>query len=656
MMSVPQALAMALAHHQAGRLAEAEQIYGQILRVDPNQVDALQLLGVIAGHTGRAKMAFAYLHAALRLKPDFAEVHNNLGNVLLNQRQLADAVASFQQALRCKPDFAEAHNNLGMALREQGKLAEAAVCFEQALRLQPDFPEAHNNLGSALREQGKLAEAVVCLEQALSLAPDFAEAHHNLGLALREQGKLTEAVARSEQALRLNPDLAEAYDSLAFALREQGMLAEAIAAYRKAVQIKPGYTQAHSNLLYTMVFCPEYDDAAALYEEHRRWNELHAVPLAKFLRPHGNDRSGDRRLRVAYISANFRDHAETYFTIPLFSAHDHRHFEIFVYSAVTCPDSLTAQFRSHADVWRDIVGLSDEEVAELVRADSIDILVDLTLHMGPRSFLLVFARKPAPVQVCWLAYQGTTGLTTMDYRLTDPHIDPPGLDDRYYSETSVRLPETFWCYDPLTSEPAVNALPALEKGHVTFGSLNSFYKVNAAVLKLWARVLGSVDRSRLLMAAPDGPPRQHARELLEKEGIAAKRVLFVGSQPRAPYLERYHHIDIGLDTFPYNGQTTTLDAFWMGVPVLTMVGRTAVGRAGASLLRNLGLPELVAETPDRFVQLAAGLASNLPWLSRLRATLRDRLRNSPLMDAPRFARNIEAAYRSMWDRWTHGER
>jgi predicted O-linked N-acetylglucosamine transferase (SPINDLY family) len=650
MMSVPQALAMAFAHHQAGRLAEAEQIYGQILQVDANQVDALHLLGVIAGHTGRADMAVDYLHAALRLKPDFADAHNNLGNVFLNQRQLAKAVASFQEALRCKPDSAEVHNNLGMALREQGKLAEAVVSFGQALRLKSDFPEAHNNLGSALREQGQLAEAVVCLEQALCLAPEFAEAHHNLGLALREQGKLAEAVARSEQALRLKPDLAEAYDSLGFALREQGRLAEAIAAYRKAVQIKPGYTQAHSNLLYTLIFCPEYN-AATLYEEHRRWNELHAAPLAKFLRPHCNDRSPDRRLRVAYISANFRDQAETFFTIPLFSAHDHRQFEIFVYSAVTCPDSLTARLRNHTDVWRDIVGLSDEEVAELVRADRIDILVDLTLHMGPRSFVLVFARRPAPVQVCWLAYQGTTGLTTMDYRLTDPHIDPPGLDDRYYSETSIRLPETFWCYDPMTNEPAVNALPALERGHVTFGSLNSFRKVNAAVLKLWARMLGSVDRSCLLLAAAEGPQRQHALELLEKEGIAPERVIFVGSQSRARYLELYHHIDIGLDTFPYNGQTTTLDAFWMGVPVITLVGRTAVGRAGASLLRNLGLPELVAEAPEQFVHIAVDLARNLPRLSLLRATLRDRLKNSPLMDAPRFARNIEAAYRSMWDRW-----
>jgi predicted O-linked N-acetylglucosamine transferase (SPINDLY family) len=355
------------------------------------------------------------------------------------------------------------------------------------------------------------------------------------------------------------------------------------------------------------------------------------------------------------VSPDFRNHAESFFTVPLLSAHNHQDFEIFCYADVACPDGITARFRGCADVWRDIAGLTDEQLAQRVRRDKIDILVDLTMHMA-RNRLLAFARKPAPVQVCWLAYQGTTGLSAIDYRLTDPHIDPPGLFDGCCSEEPVRLPDAFWCYDPAASEPAasgtaVSALPVLEKGHVTFGCLNNFCKVNGPVLSLWAQVLKAVDRSRLVLLAAEGSARRHTLDLLEQEGVPPGRVTFVGRVPRPRYMELYHGIDIGLDTFPYTGQTTSLDAFWLGVPVITLVGQTPAARAGLSLLSNLGLPELVAQAPEQFVIIAAGLANDLPRLKDLRATLRDRLQNSPLMDAPRFAGNVEAAYRNMWQRW-----
>ena len=272
------------------------------------------------------------------------------------------------------------------------------------------------------------------------------------------------------------------------------------------------------------------------------------------------------------------------------------------------------------------------------------------MHMAG-SRLLVFARKPAPVQVCWLAYPGTTGLSTIDYRLTDPYLDPPGLNDHCYSEESIRLPDTFWCYDPLTTGPAVNALPALAKGHVTFGCLNNFCKINPSVLKLWAEVLKAVHRSQLLVLAPQSVCRRQTLDLLQREGVSPDRVTFVAHQPRQQYLSYYHGIDIGLDTVPYNGHTTSLDSFWMGVPVVTLMGPTVVGRAGLSQLMNLGLPELIGSSPEQYVHVATELTRNLSRLSELRATLRDRMQASPLIDAPRFARNIEAAYRKMWKQW-----
>ena len=268
--------------------------------------------------------------------------------------------------------------------------------------------------------------------------------------------------------------------------------------------------------------------------------------------------------------------------------------------------------------------------------------------------LAVFARQPAPVQTTFAGYPGSTGLDTIAYRLTDPYLDPPGLNDSFYSETSIRLPDTFWCYDPLVTELAVNALPAESQGHITFGCLNNFCKVNEQVLRLWARILKTVDRSRLMVLCPEGSHRQSLLDLLQREEINSDRIELMAHRPRRQYLELYHRIDVGLDTFPYNGHTTSLDSFWMGVPVITLVGQTVVGRAGLSQLTNLGLKELVAQTPEQYIQIATDLAGDLPRLAELRRTLRPRMQASPLMDAPRFARNIEAAYRQMWRNWCAG--
>jgi predicted O-linked N-acetylglucosamine transferase (SPINDLY family) len=322
---------------------------------------------------------------------------------------------------------------------------------------------------------------------------------------------------------------------------------------------------------------------------------------------------------------------------------------------VSRPDAFTEQIRGQADVWRSLPGLNDEQVDDLIRRDSIDILVDLALHMAGNR-LLVFARKPAPVQVTFAGYPGTTGLSTMDYRLTDPYLDPPGCDESMYSEESVRLPDSFWCYDPFTTEPPVNPLPALSEGCPTFGCLNNFCKVNDRVLMLWARVLASVDRSHLVVLAPAGAYRRRVAEMFRQRGIAGERITFVPKQAHTEYLRQYHQIDIGLDTFPYNGHTTSLDSLWMGVPVVTLAGITAVSRAGVCQLQNLGLPELIAEDPDQYVQIAVNLAADLERLGNLRSSLRDRLAHSPLMNAPRFTRHIEAAYRSVWQRWCERSR
>jgi predicted O-linked N-acetylglucosamine transferase (SPINDLY family) len=713
-LTILEALTLAVQQHQSGHLAEAEKIYRAVLQAEPQQVDALRLLGVIALQRGQYEPAITLIRQALhhkpddaaayhnlgaalqaqqRLteardayqqavhhKPDYAEAYNDLGIVLQMLGQTVEAQACFQQSLRYRPDNADAHNNLGVILHLQGQLAEAAACFEQALRLQPTFAETHANLGHVLKDQGKLGEAHAHLQQALRLKPDSAEAHNQLGLVFQLQGKLTEAQGYYQQALRLRPDYAEAHLNLGNVLRSQGQLdeaaacyqeslrckpdyavafnnlgnilkdqgcvEEALSCYRQALQLLPSFTQAHSNLLYALHFCADID-AATLYEEHCRWDRQHAAPLAPFHMPHANDRSSDRRLRIGYVSPDFRQHPVGRFLLPLLQAHDHTRLEIYCYSSLQVPDAITNRCRAHADVWREVCGLTDEQLAQLIRQDRIDILVDLSMHMA-NNRLLVFARKPAPVQVTYLAYCGTTGLRAMDYRLTDPYLDPPDREERYYSERSIHLPETYWCYQPVDNSPPVNPLPARQPGQVTFACLNNFCKVTSPTLAAWSRLLLALPQARLLLHAQTGSHRDRVRRYLASQGIATERLRFVGRLPLVEYLRLYQAVDMALDPYPYGGGTTTCDALWMGVPVLSLAGPSAVSRGGLSILSNMGLAEWVAYDWQQYEQRAIVWAQDLPRLRDLRASLRQRMQNSPLMDAPRFARHVEAAYRRMW--------
>jgi protein O-GlcNAc transferase len=648
--TVDQAFQIAQEHHQAGRSDEATRLYQQILTQRPDHTGALHNMGVLALQAGKPAAAAELFQRVIRIMPDFAAARSNLGAAFMGMGRLDDAIASFREAIRLKPDLANAHSNLGNALRDVGQIDDAIAACREAIRLKPDYAEVHGNLGNALNSKGRSAEAIAAYRQAIRLKPDLAEPHSNLGNALKDKGgNMDEVIACHRQAIRLKPVFAAAHCNLGNALKDIGYLGEAIAAYRKAVELKPGSAEAHSNLIYSLQFHPDYD-ARTLYEESRRWNQRFAEPARKLIQPHANDRDPNRRLRIGYVSPDFRAHVVGQNLLPLFREHDHRQMEIFCYANLTCSDALTEQFRRYSDAWRDIAGVSDSRVADLIGKDRIDILVDLTLHMeGNR--LGVFARKPAPVQATFAGYPGSTGLDTIEYRLTDPHLDPPGFNADFYSERPIHLDGSFWCYDPFDPELTVNPLPAQTGEQVTFGCLNNFCKVNQQVLRLWARVLKTVDRSRMMILCREGSHRQSLMDLLKQEGIDSDRIELAAPRPRGDYFELYRHIDVGLDTFPYNGHTTSLDSFWMGVPVVTLVGKTVVGRAGLSQLTDLDLSELIAHTPEQYLEIAAGLAKDLPRLAELRRTLRARMRASPLMDAPRFARNIEAAYRQMWRNW-----
>ena len=539
---------------------------------------------------------------------------------------------------------------LGLAIRLQqtGRSAEAELLYRQVLKQHPNQALALHDLGTLLHQAGRRDEAVACWTQALSLRPDLAEAHYNLANVWRDRDRLDEAIASYRQTIALRPTFAPAWTNLANALRATGLLSEAMAAYREAMELDPDPRIA-SSFIFSMQF-HWASDSGRIVEQCAGWNDAYARPLMPLDTHIQNDRTPERRLRIGYVSPDFRRHSQSQFTVPLLSHHDHERFEVFCYSDVAVADSFTDRIRGYADAWHDVVKLSDQQVSDLILQHGIDILVDLTMHMD-RNRLLVFARKPAPIQMTWLAYPGTTGLTAIDYRLSDPYLDPPGQDDHYYSEKTLRLPDSFWCYDPLASEPEVNLLPASRNGYVTFGCLNNFAKVNDVTLGLWARVMDRVSNSRLILLAPEGGARERVLQRLQQKGIENTRVEFVGRRPRTQYLECYHRIDLCVDTYPYNGHTTTLDALWMGVPTVTLVGQTGVSRGGLSILSNIGLQNAVAHARDDYVRIAARFAEDLSSLAQLRSTLRNRMRASPLMDANKFARGIEAIYRRVGRQW-----
>jgi predicted O-linked N-acetylglucosamine transferase (SPINDLY family) len=421
---------------------------------------------------------------------------------------------------------------------------------------------------------------------------------------------------------------------------------EAIACFDRALSLEPPVAKRLSTKIFAM-HCHPGHDAVSILKSARQWGELATAPLIGRTITHSNDRTADRKLRIGYVSPDFRNHPVGRSILPLLTNHDREQVEIFCYASVSPEDSTTSKLRQCAVSWRDIFRTTDERAAEMIRGDRIDILVDLALHtVGNR--LSLFARKPAPVQMTYLGYCSTTGLSAIDYRLSDPFVDPPEIDLSFYSEQTVRLPRNYLCYAPLGDAPEVSPPPCLSGDGVTFGCLNNFMKCSAASLDLWARILQAIPGARLILHAWAGEHLDRVRERFERGGVSPSRLEFVGKQDWPQYMQTYGRIDVALDPFPYNGGITSCDALWMGVPVITLSGKTAVGRVGRSILSNVGLPELVAQTPEQYVQLAVDLANDPDRLRKLRGELRPRLLESPLMDGRQLARDIESVYRNAW--------
>lgn len=611
----------AVAQHRSGDSAAAERLCRQILAAAPDDAAATHLLGLLSHQRGDHHEGMRLLRRSIELRPDLPEYHSNLAAALGGAGRHAEAVAALRAAIHLRPDYSEAHNNLGVALESLADLNAAVAAYRRAIELRPSYAEAHNNLGNALHKLDRSNDAITAYRRALALRPDYADAVNNLGAALERLGNVDEAAA----------------------------------CYRRAMGLRPGHVAAESNLLVALRYRCQAN-RGAVFDAHLRWAHAHARPLyATPPRPHANVPDPERPLRLGYVSPDFREHPVTRFVEPLLAAHDRQHFVVTAYSAAARPDGGTGRVRAAVDQWRDIAGLPPARVAEQIRADEIDVLVDLAGHTAGSHQMLLFARRPAPVQVAYLGYSDTTGLPTIGYRITDAYHDPPGTSDAYYTERLVRLPRTAWCYRPFDDSPEVSPLPALSPaaaaGRITFGTFNRVAKITPAVARLWAEVLRRVPASRLLLVAPaDG--HAHAVHLLASSGMPIERLILApAAAAPADYLALYSRVDLALDTFPHNGHTTTCDAAWMGVPTVSLSGPVFASRFGLSVLSALGLPEYAVETEVEYVDRAVRAVRDLQALSRLRIELRDRMRASPLMDGAGLARCVESEYRAMWGEW-----
>lgn len=586
---------------------------------------------------------------ALLLQPDHAEAHNNRGVALQALGQLDKAVESYTRAIALQPDYAAAHFNLASAQQESHQLDAALAHYDRAIALQPDYAQAYSNRGSVLKDLGQTTAAVASYDHAIALVPDYADAWANRGIALDALRKVEQAEHSYRRALEIDPALAEAHHNLALSLLTRGHMAAAMQGFRNALAVAPNRDDAHSALL----LCLSSDasiGADALFAEHVRFGMQFETPLRPLWQKHTNAKDPERALKVGFVSGDLYSHAIATFIEPVLKELTRSpRLTLHAYYTHTVRDAVNQRLQTYFAHWNEVATLPAPALADKIRADGIDILIDLSGHTGLNR-LLTFAHKPAPIQATWMGFPGTTGLQAIDYYFTDKHFLPPGTFDHLFTEKLAYLPASA-PFLPYPDAPAVNALPALTHGHLTFGSFNKLKKFSPAVIALWAQVLRAHPSSPMVIGGMESTDNPTVLHWFAKEGIAAERLRFYPVSDMPTYLGLHHQVDICLDTFPYNGGTTTLHALWMGVPTLTLSGDTSVTRTGCAVLGHAGLLDFQAASPAEFVERSLLWAQRLDGLSRIRASLRERFLASPAGQPAVIGQGLEKAFRTMWQRW-----
>jgi predicted O-linked N-acetylglucosamine transferase (SPINDLY family) len=615
-----------------------------------HSADRLVTEGNLAEREGRLREACELYRKAVAAAPDYGKAHLNLGLALQALGEEEAAVAAYESALAIDAADAYANYNLGRLLCSRGALAQAERLLRAALERKPEFPEALVALSNVCDAQGNTAAAAAALEEALRLQPDFAGAWYNYGDVLLKLDRRAEAEAAFRRSIGIDPAFMPALHMLGNMLRADSRIGEALEAFSAARKLDAKRFDLESMELHALNLSDEISEDA-LSARHRAFGARLENAFPPRFAPFGNSRNPERRLRIGYVSSDFNQHPVAWFMIPVLERHDRRAFEVYCYSTGLKTDDTTAKLKERADHWRHATMSSDSELADTINRDAIDLLVDLTGHAGAMR-LGVFAERPAPVQVTWLGYLNTTGLSRIQYRLCDAHTDPPGLTDRLHTETLVRLPHSQWCYRPVVAIRPSAEPPFARNACITFGSFNHAPKLSSTVRRLWCDILARLPDSRMVVVGvPEGYPRDCLLKDFRGAGIAASRLTIVPRVPLDEYFRWFDSVDIALDSMPYSGGTTTCDTLWMGVPVVTFAGPRSVSRSAASILTAAGLSEWIASSPEDYVRLAVEFAGNKALLAGIRGSIRERLQRSPLMDERRFVRDLEAVYRDMWRRW-----
>ena len=707
-------------HYAAGRMQEAANLYGQILKVNPGHVETQYMLGMVFYRSGMYEKADVLVSAALSANPTDMHIYCKAkGDILRNLLRIDDAIFYYKKAIEINPVYTEAINNLASIYLSKGDLGRAHTYFEKALVIKPDYVPALYNLGLIAKKNGQRERAKEFLQKTVEYRPDHADAWRTISEIFIQEGDLKQAqtaIEKSllegvtkesllissalanrrgdyklaieqletalliapddfdilknlgalyshldmyekacffcEKALELRPSDSELLNNLGNAYKGFGLLEKSVSYYKAAIENDPDDSRIYSNLLLAMIYSAESTpEEIAMFS--RNYGDLIERSVKRHqMRPRNLD--PERRLRIGYVSPDFRNHSVNYFFEHILERHDRNNFEIYGYSSAPDTDAVTERLKAKFDKWRDIYSTKNDESAALIDEDEIDILIDMAGHTA-NNRLLVFARRPAPVQVSWLGYPATTGIKTMDYRITDHFAEPIGMTEHLNTENLLRMPDIFCCYGIPGKVVSVREKPCFEdNGYITFGCFNTFTKVTDPVLRCWQRIMSRVPESRLLLEIRGIELNTKFREevfaRLHDSGLPMDRVILEPRKKENQFI-LYNRIDIALDPFPCAGGTTSMDTLWMGVPLITLAGGHFVSRMGVTILSNAGLSELIALTEDEYIEKAVEIALDLDKLQRIRAGLRAKVMASPLMDGDRFTRNLEKAYRRIWQDW-----
>ncbi len=685
-LSVKQALDIAANHHNANRLAEAENIYRKVLEKTPNQEIALHHLGLILHQKGESKRGITLIEKALSIKPDYEYALNNIGKIYLDLGNWDIAAINFKKAINYKPDFDIAHNNYANAMLFKGRINEAITAYQKTLSVNPKYAEAAFNLGSAYKALGNIQKAISSYERAIAINPkyaeaynnlgnifsdiyeydaaqnnlneairlksDFAYAHNNLGNVYKDLNRFSEAMECFNKSININKNFAEAYNNLGNVLKDLGKYNEAIEYYNKAIKIRAGYTEARSNILFVLNFLSV--ESQKIVTEAKNYGEL-VKSLTKGTREWKKPLKSPSELKIGFVSGDLNNHPVGHFIenlIVTIAKNENSKLKLIAYYNQLYKDNVTERIKKSFYKWHSVYNLSDQELAALIRKDEINILIDLSGHSA-KNRLPVFAWKPAPIQASWLGYFATTGVNEIDYFIADKWTAPKS-EEQHFTEKIWRLPETYWCFTQPAENTSIDALPALKNKFITFGCFNDLSKINSSIISLWSRIMHEVPNSKLFLKnkqASDLKIRKNTLSSFSKHGICTDRIIMEGYTPRAEYLESYNRVDIALDPFPYPGGTTTIEGLWMGVPIITKKGNRFLSHAGETIANNAGLQNWIAKSDDDYVEKAIINSSDFDRLNKLRLNLRSQVISSPLFYSKRFSQVFEEAVWGMWSKW-----